>query len=94
MNKTIGVLLLLAGCWAGQVPPDTDRPVNQTEWQREEEKVRALAAFQLNCPPDKVQLTVLNQFYGHPTQVGAAGCERRLVYAQHSPNWISMPGAQ
>lgn len=84
--------LVLTGCASVQVD---GHHMNQESWENDERDIRRRAAFDLTCPPEKLQLVLLATLYpGHSgdvaTQVGVTGCEHHLVYVRGgSPSgWV------
>ncbi|MDC0721400.1 hypothetical protein POL25_31120 [Nannocystis sp. bb15-2] len=90
-------LALLGGC---RHSPDPTMAVdgftlNPDPWLQDRQAIAQRASFDLNCPAEKLALTVLavggnGMFFDDwATQVGVSGCEQRVVYIRTAQGWIA-----
>ena len=101
IHVLVGVLGIAAvgssGCAHEPMVQVSGHEVTQSSWDAVVDRVTPVAAFELRCPAGLLQLTVLNvttyDWAPEPTQVGASGCGRQLVYVPRGMNWVSTPGA-
>ena len=60
------------------------------------QKVKSRAAFELECPPDKLEAVPLSTSdyggFGRVTQMGITGCNRKAVYVRLMPYVSPYPG--
>ena len=99
MRRIVVLALLLAqlpfvvGCAATKIEVDGIR-VQEALWREADAQLRRRAAFDLDCPPEEIALTLLHLAEGQPVEVGASGCDRRAVYSRAnvggfvSGNWL------
>jgi hypothetical protein len=107
MNRILPLLCLvlpiavsvLAACGHRQpeAPPLVSNgfTLNPEPWLDDQKKITQRASFDLNCPAEKIETTVLavggNGMYfdDWATQVGAAGCDQRAVYIRTPQGWLA-----
>ncbi len=63
-------------------------------WQAAQKEIRTVAAFEMQCADNQLELVVLNtnRFVNGTfcaSQVGVSGCGKRLTYIPHGGNWVS-----
>jgi len=92
-------LPVLGGC--GHRQPKTPPLVvngytlNPDPWLEDRQKIAQRASFDLNCPAEQLELSVLAVggngmwFDDWATQVGAAGCDQRAVYVRTNQGWLA-----
>ncbi len=74
-SRVMALLALgLSSCWLKTIDGHT---VNTSTY--EPDQLRSIAAFDLQCPPQEVSLTVLSDY---ANDVGASGCGRQLKYVR------------
>lgn len=87
---SLGILTLgasLTGCATLQSGGFT---VDQSSTEHAFEVVKNRASFELECPKDKIELTVLN-VEGIPAravQIGVSGCGHKAVYVSSYSGWV------
>lgn len=55
------------------------------------DKVYPRASFDMDCPRDKIDLTIINaNQHGYPETIGVRGCDKKAVYVRpdRQTNWI------
>ncbi|MCY1008354.1 hypothetical protein OV079_22910 [Nannocystis pusilla] len=91
------VLALFGGCRHSPTPELVvdGFTLNPDPWLEDRQKIAQRASFDLNCPADKIGLTVLAVggngmwFDDWATQVGASGCDQRVVYIRTPQGWVA-----
>lgn len=84
--------LFLPAC--ARVVQINDMWVAQRVWQEDQAQVRVLAADHLSCPPDQIELILLENVEGYwPSTIGAQGCDDRAAYVRRNGRWIRDVGA-
>ena len=85
--KWAAALLLCSGCATVLV---NGWKLGKDRWDYDSGQVRKRAAFELSCPPEKLELSVLAVYSGTITaqQIGVSGCEHRLVYRNSNDGWL------
>jgi hypothetical protein len=81
------VLILACGCATVQVGGFT---LGKGRWESDAAVVRKRAAWELRCPVESLELTVLSIYSGTITaqQVGVRGCGHQLVYVNSVDGWM------
>ena len=99
MRRIVVLALLLVqlpavvGCAGTKIEVDGIRVV-EALWAEVDAELRRRAAFDLECPPAEITLTLFHLADGQPVEVGASGCDRRAVYSRPnvvgyvSGNWL------
>ena len=94
MRTILGMVLVGAvGCFGPTVVIDGHKLL-KSEYESQLEKVRTRAGFDLNCPADKLQTTVLETAGSEQSgearvlQFGVSGCEHRGSYVLTDSGWI------
>jgi hypothetical protein len=68
-----------------------DETVTVANWNSATAAVSKVASFEMSCPPDQLQFTLLKSApyatnrwppWGAPTQLGVTGCAQRRVYTR------------
>lgn len=82
------VLLVMIGCAPTLMV--NGFTLDEYQWKRDRWIVHRQATFDLDCPAGDVTLTVLNAGSVGATNVGAAGCTRRVRYLRlgNTEQWI------
>ena len=64
--------------------------LDEAFWKKQETEVTARAAFDFQCPKERLQLTVLRKRYGMGAadQVAVRGCDRQGVYVYSPSGWV------
>jgi hypothetical protein len=91
----VSLLLALAGATACAAPVEMNGfKVNAFAWKNAQEAVVPRASFDMKCPREQLQLTVLHATEdfggGAPTQLGVTGCGQSAVYVQtFGSGWVA-----
>jgi hypothetical protein len=90
------VSLLLASTAACAAPVQVNGfKLDAFAWKEAQEAVMPRASFDLKCPNDQLQLTVLHTTAGglggggFPSQLGVTGCGQSAVYVATPSGWIA-----
>ncbi len=91
MRRLLFLLPLFAACATTTLKMGRFE-VSKEDWDNARERVTSRAAFEINCPAEKLSLTLLATYgregNGYPTQIGVDGCERRVVYVNVNGQWV------
>lgn len=74
---------MLVGC-GGNVIVVNGIEVYEKQWQKVLTDLGPRASYDLNCPRDHLEFTLLKRTGTVPTEVGVAGCGIRATYLKHS----------
>lgn len=79
-------LIVLGACSRkGTVITVSGIEVHDRYWNAAARAVTTRASFDLACPAEQIELTLLEKHRQWPTQVNAAGCDRSAVYVRLMP---------
>ena len=87
------IALLSAGCLFKTVDV-AGYNLDKDGWENAQTEVRQRASFELRCPKEQLQLTLLAAFGPHEVkmnvakQIGVDGCGHRLVYVDANGSWV------
>jgi len=94
MKTTWFFLFGLVGCAATPTVRSGAFVLKKSDAEESFAQVRSRAEFELRCPAEKLELSVLAVYpqYDHadlPKQIGVTGCDHRMVYVRApGDSWI------